>query len=46
MLDKYEDAIVWLDKALAIDPKHVKSFSEKGRSLHSYINRCMFKDVR
>ncbi|CAD8214414.1 unnamed protein product [Paramecium pentaurelia] len=32
-LNKYEDAITWLDKALAIDTKHVFSLNEKGKCL-------------
>ncbi|CAD8185163.1 unnamed protein product [Paramecium octaurelia] len=33
MLDKYEDAITWFDKALAIDPKDVDSLYNKGGCL-------------
>lgn len=46
MLEKDEDAITWFDKALAINPKQIKSLSEKGRFHNLYINRLMFKDVR
>lgn len=34
MIDNYEDAIIWLEKALAIDPKNVDSLSMKGTLIY------------
>ncbi|CAD8215402.1 unnamed protein product [Paramecium octaurelia] len=45
--NKYEDAITWVDKALAIDPKHVYSLNEKGeclRLLKEYIQSLQLLD--
>ena len=32
-LGKYQEALIWYDKALAIDPKHVRALNGKGNAL-------------
>lgn len=44
-LNKYEDAITWMDNAISIDPKYADSLGNKGRLNHDYINKWMFTNL-
>jgi|RhiMetdeSRZDD1v2_1073273.scaffolds.fasta_scaffold1651250_1 tetratricopeptide (TPR) repeat protein len=46
-LDKYNESIIWFDKALAIDPKYVSAISGKGDAQRiAKIDLLIFRPIK